>query len=156
MAGLYLSFNSVLTAPTPTMLFGHSLGTGGVTSALLTGLKVTSGKSGSVVTGSGASGGESGIGTLVYQTGMVGLLLYMATMFIIVALLLEAYARNRERGHESARYFRVVFGGFCGLLVAGMYQEVALALLPPSVYCFAAGLGLNMESSAREEEYEEK
>lgn len=157
MAGLYLSFDSILTAPMPTMLFGHSLGTGGVTSSLLTGLKITSGTGGSsVVSGSGGSGGESGIGTLVYQTGAVGLALYIAVMFLIVSFLLEAYSRNRERGHESAAYFRVVFSAFCGLLIAGLYQEIALALIPPSLYCFAAGLGLNMEASIHGEEDKEK
>lgn len=122
------------------LFIGNGIGSGGTISARL----------GADVRVSEATGAESGIGTLLYQTGIGGTCLYLFFSLLLLKRLYQLY-----RAEELPRTIRLgalgVAGGLFGLLGAVFLQENALAPVPIAPYYIFAGALLNVAGRYREE-----
>lgn len=114
------------------LLLGRGVGTGGTISARL----------GANVAVSASTGAESGIGTLLFQTGLIGVCLFL--MFAVL-LLKSLYTLYTDRAAETDLRLGAlgVLGGLFGLLGAVFLQENALAPIPIAPYYIFAGALLN-------------
>ena len=127
--GLVLTFQGLSGTD---LLLGQGVGTGGTISARL----------GANVVVSESTGAESGIGTLLFQTGLIGVCLFL--MFAVL-LLKSLYTLYTDRAAETDLRLGAlgVLGGLFGLLGAVFLQENALAPIPIAPYYIFAGALLN-------------
>ena len=130
LQGLYAPIKS---ARGGALLVGHFLGSGGTISARL----------GADIPFDVRRGAESGIGSLFYQTGLVGVLLYLSIVILVLRGLFFAYRRWQRDDPDLADIFLSLLAANAGLLVNVFFQENALALIPASFFLISAGIGLN-------------
>ncbi len=135
LRGLY---GPIKSARQETLLVGHFLGSGGTISARL----------GADVPLDAQRGAESGIGSLFYQTGLVGVMLYLSVMTLVLRDLFFAYHRWQQESPDLADIFLSLLAANAGLLVNVFFQENATALIPASFFLISAGIGLNLTVSA--------
>lgn len=114
------------------LIVGNGVGTGGTVSRLL----------GAEIDISEATGAESGIGTLLYQLGLFGTVLYL-TIVLGIAGRLYRVASDSGLRRESRVLAWAVLGALLGLVSNVFLQENALAPVPISTFFIFAGLALN-------------
>jgi hypothetical protein len=125
--GLFSSFASLQGS---SLVLGRGVGTGGAISLLIGGDLAV-------------AGAESGIGSLVSQLGLVGVLLYLA-FFLSVLRLLYGYVRSGETTKDLRIFMLCLFGADFGLLSNAFLQENAFAPIPVSFYLVFTGVALNL------------
>jgi len=115
-----------------TMLIGNSLGSGGTISARL----------GVDIPFSSERGAENGIGTLLYQTGFIGVLLVLMIMILILRYLFYNL-RKLKSDIKTSTFLLISLSATAGLVINAFYQENSFALIPASFFFITAGLALN-------------
>jgi hypothetical protein len=93
-------------------------------------------------------GGESAIGTIAAQLGVLGLALWLAFhAALIAALAIGAYVRREDR--QSSRLLLVLAAALLGLQITALFSESASGLLANAMYYLFAGWGLAVVFRAR-------